>query len=162
MSGDPHHGLSQHPPAATFPMKANDNPSTWSVDTTRLATGVWGPSQVGTWELLRDICWSPVIRSPLRPRQTTCTLAGERILSIVPAGPPPAISMSPASGHLRRPGRKPLIGLDRPSRRSFPLSPQFRWSCRGRCPSRRKIPAPQSRYTSGRRRSHLENGRFHL
>jgi len=34
--------------------------------------------------------------------------AGERILSIIPAGPPPAISMSPASGHLRRPGRKPL------------------------------------------------------
>src|SRR5215472_2080379 len=35
-------------------------------------------------------------------------LRGRAELSIVPAGPPPAISMYPASRHLRRTGRKPL------------------------------------------------------
>ena len=76
--------------------RVGENPSTWSVNTTRLAAGDWGAfaggdlgAAAGNLLVARD----PLATAAAADHVYSC--AGERILSIIPAGPPPAPSRPP-------------------------------------------------------------------
>jgi hypothetical protein len=60
---------------------------------------------------------SPFVHLSVADQVYSC--AGERILSIIPAGPPPAISMSPLLD-ICAAYAEAVIGPNRPLRRSFP------------------------------------------